>query len=258
MKKIFSLLLVCLLTVCFAAPTLAESYRNVADEAEVLTATEEAELNRYAEELASVYSYDVVVYFAESLHQRDAQALADDFYDYNGYGIGEERSGILLMICPSQRQYAYSTCGDGYRMFDGERFEALDDATLDNMSNGEWYLAALNYMTTCERCFEMGMPDDVDSSLGIGPAVLISLFFGFLLSFIPMGIMRAKLKSVAKKTEASYYVAEDSVRVTDYHNRLVNVLVTRTPINQGSSGDGGRGGHISSSGTHHGGHSGRF
>lgn len=231
-------------------------YRLVVDEAGVLTEEQEETLSQYAEGLFHQYGYDVVIYLAESLHQRDAQALADDFYDYNGYGVGDERSGILMMICPSQRKYAFSTRGGGYRMFDGARFTALEDATVDQMKNGDWYQAAMNYLTTCERCFTLGVPEEEKPNLlAMTP---IGIVFGFLMSFLPVGSMKRKLKSVAKKQEASNYIKENGIEIARSDDQFVNMIVTRTPIQQSSSGDGGRGAHTSSSGATHGGRSGSF
>ena len=45
------------------------------------------------------------------------QAAADDFYDYNGYGYGENYDGILFYIADYERKYQFSTCGSGETIF---------------------------------------------------------------------------------------------------------------------------------------------
>ena len=38
-----------------------------------------------------------------------AMEAADDFFDYNGYGLGDDRSGVLLYINMSTRDVWIST-----------------------------------------------------------------------------------------------------------------------------------------------------
>lgn len=241
-------------------PAQQGTYRQVVDEANVLTADQLDRLNAHAEDIGKNYPYDVVIYFAETLHQRDAQALADDFFDYNGYGVGSDRSGILLMICPTERKYAFSTRGDGYYMFDGRRFDDLEDSTLDDMKSGDWYQAAEDFLSVCEKYFQIGMPEEEpEEELNLPYIIVFHLIMAFFFSAIPVGSMKRKLRSVAAKREAFEYIA-DGLRLTRSEDHFVNMTVTRVPIRteSSSSSDGGRGTHTSSSGATHGGRSGSF
>ncbi len=46
--------------------------------------------------------------------QGSVMEAADDFYDYNGYGQGPDRDGLILYVCMDTRDIWISTlrCGD--------------------------------------------------------------------------------------------------------------------------------------------------
>lgn len=63
-----------------------------------------------------------------SLDGKTAQAYADDYYDYNGYGYGENDDGILLLISMGERKWAISTYGYCH-------LTAFTDAGISYISN---------------------------------------------------------------------------------------------------------------------------
>ena len=63
-----------------------------------LTDSEEQELNTELDEISEKQQCDVVVVTENSLDGKSAQDYADDFFDYNGYGYGDEDSGVLFLI----------------------------------------------------------------------------------------------------------------------------------------------------------------
>lgn len=52
---------------------------------------------------------------------------ADDFYDYNGYGYGEEGDGIIFLISMEERKWQISTCGFGITAFTDAGQEYMAD-----------------------------------------------------------------------------------------------------------------------------------
>ena len=40
---------------------------------------------------------------------KTAEAYADDYYDYNGYGYGENDDGLLLLVSMGEREWAITT-----------------------------------------------------------------------------------------------------------------------------------------------------
>ena len=61
----------------------------VVDEADLLTDTEESELLAQVDEISERQQVDVAVVTVNSLEGKDIQDYTADYYDYNGYGMGE-------------------------------------------------------------------------------------------------------------------------------------------------------------------------
>ena len=55
------------------------------------------------------------------------QDYADDFFDYNDYGMGEDKSGILFLITMSERKWCISTHGEAIQIFTDAGQEYMTD-----------------------------------------------------------------------------------------------------------------------------------
>ena len=97
----FFLLLV-LLTISLPV-TFAAALPHVVDEANLLTSHELQSLSQQAETIGDRYQMDVVILTVVSLEGKDPESYADDYYDQRGYGLGSDRSGILLLISTESR-----------------------------------------------------------------------------------------------------------------------------------------------------------
>ena len=83
------------------------------DNADLLSNEEEQSLLAQLDEISERQQCDVVIVTVDSLDGKEVVAYADDFYDYNGYGFGQDRDGVLLLVCMGEREYAISTTGFG-------------------------------------------------------------------------------------------------------------------------------------------------
>ena len=124
MKKAIRLVLVLAILLCAALPVNATSYW-IVDDAGLLTEDEITVLDAFAARLVNDYGMDVVILTVESLEGKSSEAFADDYFDDNGYGYGENASGVLLLLSMEYRDWAISTSGDCIRIF--------SDRQLDNI-----------------------------------------------------------------------------------------------------------------------------
>ena len=92
----FSVLLLCM---SMTIPALAAGDRLV-DEADLLSVSEEETLEMQLDEISDRHQLDVVVVTMDDLNGYSATAVADDYYDYNGY----RPDGILLLVSMSERE----------------------------------------------------------------------------------------------------------------------------------------------------------
>ena len=92
-----------------AGPARAGS-EHVVDEVGRLSAAQKQELENRIATVSATYGQDIVVLLAE-LGGKTPMARADDYFDDHGYGLGPERSGVLLLIAPGSRDWWISTRG---------------------------------------------------------------------------------------------------------------------------------------------------
>lgn len=284
--------LVLLMTsVCFAE-TEYEPLGRLYDEYGVLS---EDEYNTVLEALNVVsdrFQVDTSVAVANSMEADgydDITAYADDLFDYYGYGTGENKDGILLVVAMEERKWAISTHGLAIQYVTDKGNEYLQEQFLPYLSDGDYAKAFLAYAKGCDYLYaertgqkpsdyfnqsdsydgdQDFYDDDYDSyePVSVGRRleitaryIPIALLVGFLLSMIPMGIMKAKLRTVQQKSGAADYVDRDSLRITDTRDIFLYRTVNRTKrAQENEDHDGPSTTHTSSSGETHGGSSGSF
>ena len=245
------------------------------DDADLLTLEEEDQLMAKLETISNEQQCEVAVVTVNSLGGKTATAFADDYYDYNGYGAGEGRDGIILLISMADRDWAISTHGYAITVFTDAGQAHMVDAFRPYLSNGEYAAAFECFADLCDEYLVQAKTDkpyDIDNLQddyyqeetkvgflrGFMNLLVITLPVGIILSFLITGIMKSKLKSVRRQSAASNYVREGSVNITDSRDVFLYRSVSKTAKEKSSSSSSGSSTHSSSSGSSHGGSSGKF
>ena len=289
MKKRILLLLLCfslLLPV-----TVHAANPKVIDDADLLTNQETDLLESSAQSLADTYQMDVVILTVDSLGGKTSEAYADDYFDYNGYGIGDDFSGILLLVSMEQRDWSISTCGEAIYAVTDYGIESLAEVFLPYLSNGRYYDAFRIYLQELETYFKAYRSGDpIDGYIGSydGPGtyqpgtrdevvyyeepfgfsdimvrLLVALVIGAVIAGIVLLVMRSGMNTAKQQSGAKNYMVSGSYnlyRCQDFY-LYSRTSRTRKQENNSSGGHGGGGGssvHHSSSGRSHGGGHGKF
>ncbi len=236
----------------------------LADEADILTASEESELLALLNEISERQELDIVVVTVNSLNGKTSRDYADDYYDQHNYGFGSQKDGILLLLAMESRDYWISTSGYGIRAFTDAGIDRIENSIVDDLGDGNYAEAFTTYAQLCDDYISQaknGSPYDTGNmpkaDYNILQYLLISLAIGLVVALIVTGIMRSKLKSVRFKSGASDYMKKESFVLTQSRDIYLYKTVTRRakPKNEGS---GGSSTHSSSSGRSHGGGGGKF
>ena len=257
-KRFFTAIFALVLCLCMAIPALAEAATpRLVDDADLLTAAEEAMLLSKLDEISQRQSMDVVVITANTLGGKSPMEYADDFYDTHGYGA----DGVLLLVSMEERDWWISTIGYGITAFTDAGIEYLGEQFTPSLSD-EYYAEAFDIFA--QKCDEFitqartGDPYDTHNlpkePFDVVFNLIIALVIGFVVSLIATGIMRSKLKSVRSQDAAADYVRPGSMHVTHSRDFFLYRQVHRTPRPK----DGGSSTHRSSSGQTHGGGGGKF
>ena len=238
----------------------------LADFADLLDDGQEEELEAKLDQVSEDYGCDVVVVTEETLDGAVPQDYADDFFDYNDYGMGEDKSGILFLITMSERKWCISTHGEAIQIFTDAGQEYMTDNFGSYLSDGEYYEGFMKFADLCEEFIiqaQSGEPYDVENlpkeTIPFYMIFLISLVIGFVIALIVTGVMRSRMKTVRMKPDAADYMKDGSLHINRSRDIFLYHQVTRTAKpKEESSGGGGSSTHTSSSGETHGGSSGSF
>ena len=266
-KRICSALLTILLAMLIVLPVSAgegEHPPRLVDGAGLLSASQESELEDKLDEISTRQACDVVIVTVDSLDGKTAMAYADDYYDYNGYGFGSERDGILLLVSMESRDWWISTCGYGITAFTDAGMEYIADQFLSDLSDGKYKKAFEKFADLCDDFIteaNNGEPYDVGHMpKGKLPlyCIVVDLVIGLFISYCIASNKKSKLRSVVSKYNAADYVRPGSLVLTANWDQMVNRLVTTRVIPRERESSGGSSTHTSSSGSTHGGTGGKF
>ena len=251
LRKITVWLLLLLILLPLSQALGAEA--RIFDEANLLTAEQEERLMEAILLFQERTGLDFVVLISTERHPgRSAEAVADDFYDYGGFGFDAARSGILYFIDMSERYQHLSTTGAAIAMLTDSRIESLIDGATAHLSSGG-YADAVDYMI---RKIEKYGYKSVSSG-----EMLISAVVGLVVAFFFVRSVKSRYQ-LKGSTYRYDYNANADLDMTDSDDNFLRTTTTtmRKPppsSNSGSSG-GGSSTHTSSSGRTHGGGGGRF
>lgn len=260
MKKLISICAAILLLGMVFLPINAKAAEvhppRFVDVANLVEDYEEAQITAELDEISESLQFDVVIVTVNSTGGKSMRDYADDFFDYNGYGMGDDFDGTLLLVNMEYREWYISTTGYGIKALTDSDLDYIGENVADYLAVGEYANAFTMFAHLVEDEVLKAQDSEKLSVSEILVKIPIALVIGGLISFIPVTFMKRKMNNVEMKREASDYMKRDRVAITDSRDiflyRTVNRI--RRPQNEG----GGSSTHRGSSGRSHGGRGGRF
>ena len=191
-------LFLCMSAVLPAAATGNSDYSRLVDDAALLEDYQAETVSSMLDETSENRNCDVIIVTVDSLGDKTAQEFADDYYDSGGYGMGDDKSGIMLLLAMEDRDWAISTTGYGITAFTDAGQGYLMDKVMPSLGDGDYYTAFYDFAYYCEELLQMaenGTPYDVKDSEGksANPIVLIPV------AVVPGALISLFLKRKRKK-----------------------------------------------------------
>lgn len=259
MKKVLSCVLLLLLSFSLLLPVYAV-FENpaIVDEAGYLMQSELASLSKELDKVREKYDFEVAIYTECDMTSATAEASADDIYDYNGYGAGENDDGIMLYICSDTREYHFTTHGKGLKYFNSNGLKYLESKVVPHLLKNDYYEAFEEYIETSEELLEMaesGNPyNEKQYSIKYLIGVIVAcLLAPLLIAFLMMKKKLKKMKTAVSNDYATSYMKPGSMKIAVSRDLFLYSQITKTERPKSSSGT-----HTSSSGRTHGGRGGSF
>lgn len=284
MKRKVLCVFLCILLLCGTAVSAsADTLPKVVDNAGLLTDSQLSALEEKAAALWDSCRLDVVIVTVNSLDGKSVQTYADDYYDDNGYGYGDDYSGILLLLAMETREWYISTCGEANYIFTDYGLDEMGQEMLPQLSSGDYSGAFDTWLELipiyCER-YDSGRPIDgyvgpdayepeggdriVHATPSQGTTfvsrILIAVVAGAVVALVVVLIMGSRMNTAKAQKYAGQYMRNGSYHLHTHRDMFLYSRVSRTRKQESSGGSRGGGSsvHRSSGGRSHGGRGGRF
>ena len=233
MKRYIPLLLIVLLCLSLSISVFAaNSTVTLRDGANLLTQSEEDALQEKLENVSRTYNAQINIVTIQSVPDRDVYGYIEYFYDINNLGFGENRDGVLLVVCMDPRELVILSNGFAQDAIGDWEIEDIGDAIAPFLTDGDYYDAFVEFSDQCAYYLDghiNGFPFELGQNLAI------ALFIGLAAGLITALALKAQLKSVRKQDRAHAYVKSGSMQVTTARDLYLYRHVTRTKKETSSS-----------------------
>ena len=238
----------------------AGSVPRLTDDADLLDDEEEALLLAKLDEVSQRQQFDVVIVTASTLDGQYPMDYADDWFDYKGFGLGDDRDGALLLISMEDRDWWISTRGFGITALTDFGIEKIGEDLIENgLSDGDYYDAFVTFIKDCDRYVTQaknGAP--VNRPFQAVKRIGISALVGLFAALIVGAVLKGKMTTVRPASAATEYTRPGSFALRERSDVFLYQNVTKTARPQETRSGGGSSTHTSSSGASHGGGGGKF
>ncbi|MDY3225890.1 MAG: TPM domain-containing protein [Candidatus Faecousia sp.] len=264
-KRLFCLLAAALLLAAFVLPAAAAETpeRYIYDVAELLTEEEYWELNQRAQEISEARQCAVYFVTVEDYTRYGDGTVFDvatHIFEENGFGMGQDKSGVMLILSIEDRDYCLLAHGFGDTALTDYGKDFVSERFLDDFGDDDWYGGCMDYLTYTDSLLTQareGNVYDVGSWITGGMLWLWSLIFGLVLALVVCLCQRAVMRKKLKAPCGAFDYAENgSLHITRRDDRYTHTTQIRREIKSNTS-DGAGGGSYSHSGGYSG-KSGKF
>lgn len=140
MKKILSIVLSIFLITVFFLPTYALYYKDdiyrLNDFSKTLTEDEDKALNAKIDKMVPKLGIDLPVYIFTTLDEDETlEERANYFYDHNGFGYGDDKSGVILALSFESSIFGVYRYGKAKTLIDDEETQSIVDNFSSDYSN---------------------------------------------------------------------------------------------------------------------------
>ena len=268
--------ILCLAAAMLLLPCLALAGEMVVDDAGLFTQAEIRQMEEIITRIRDTYQMDAVVVTSRAPGYNDTQDFADLYYERNGYGLGDDKAGLLYLIDMRNRVPCISTSGVMIDYITDSRLNELFDCSYDLLAGGQYGQSTITLLTRLESFLRKGRQEGsfrYDAETGerlsglynvlTGGETLVAALAGLAVAAVLYMAVTARynLKGGAYRYDLAGNTSCQLTRDDETFLRQNVVRTRNAPPPQGGGGGGSSGSgsrvHTSSSGGVHGGGVGR-
>lgn len=249
-------------------PYVSDAFNYVYDFADLLTDEEENTIKQYAETFKKETNFDVVFYIINdsNAYQLENEGdIAQDFYDYNDFGLNTDAyySGIMIVMNKLNTGYVYKdgyfellSFGNAQFYYDSDRLASMQYQLENYFWSGNYQGTCIEFLDLAKAWYDKGSWNTDDSYYLDNDGMLRQKFklpflpiFGIslLISIIVCSIFVGKNKMVKKAQNASQYVDNNDCIFTRRDDVFKTSRTSSYTVSSSSGSSGGGGSRSRSS-----------
>ncbi len=209
-RKLLTLLLAVVLCVSLSISASAASGADIYDEADLLTSAQETQIAEKLSNIGKQFHAQIVI-MTVLTSDGSMDTFVEDVYDSMNMGCGENRDGVLLLVCMDSREYRILSNGFAGKAIGLDQIDAISEVIASDLSDGDYADAFIAFADNCVYYLDgylNGFPFHAGKNLVI--ALIIGVAAGAIVAFI----LKKQLKSVRQQKQANVYIKSGSLQIT--------------------------------------------
>ena len=223
-RKLLSMLFVVVLCLSLTVSAFAASGADIYDEADLLSTQEETQLAGKLSQISEEFDAQIVIMTVSST-VGNIDAYIEEQYDSMNMGYGENRDGVLLLVCMDDREYRILSNGYAGEAIGPSQIDAIGDAIVSDLSDGAYGDAFSTFADQCAyylKGYLDGFP------FHVGKNLIIALIVGAVAGIVVAFVLKKQLKSVRQQKQANVYIKSGSMQITTRRDLFLYREVSRT------------------------------
>lgn len=238
------------------------------DNADIFTDIEEQQIKNKIDDYIDEHNMDLVIVTTSINTYSNTERYLENFYQSNNFGISSKKSGTIMAIDLDNKMYEFISYGEMQRYLDDTRIDEVYDYVdqMYNANNKDYYVLSTSFIDRLDYYVDLGIPNSNKNTYVSDDGIMhIKKTFpwfkvseiAIIISTIIVLITAHKSKMIKKASNASFYVVQNSVNITNRSDRFVTTHTSRVSKSSSSSSGGSRVGGTTIRGGHSSGHGGR-
>lgn len=216
-----------------STPTV-DSSEKIYDFAKLLTEEEKQGLYKEMQVFIKKYNMDIAVVTINENPKDSSMNFADDFYDYNEFGIGKDKSGLLFLIDMDKRVMWISTTGKAIQVYSDKIIDNILDYTYKKISQKDYKGCAETFIYYANYYADYYVEKN---KIGKNPIyylkeiLIMSLEISTVPTIIFLIIGFSTHKKIVRKRDANEYV-KGKLKIIEKSDEFVKKHVSRRYIQE--------------------------
>jgi uncharacterized protein len=222
--KLFLLLFIIF---CISAPLFG--FDRLYDTAGLLSDADAASLKELLDTISLTYDFDMVIVSVKQTGSTEPKDFADAFFDKNGYGLGKNRDGCLLLIITERKVFWFATSGRGKKILTPMASRKLEKDAFNTLEKGDFYDTFLAYAKTWEEFLVLDAKGRTYNVLHKYNAVFVILAWlvSFGIGFLNVMVWKKGMSTAIPKKQVATYITPGSLSIAVQQDKFLYSTVTK-------------------------------